>query len=126
MVLSLSDDPDNPKILTPWSLIHIISGLVFASFAKYMNLKKSISFISLFILHGLYELKDVTLDGSHNSTINSIGDQICALIGFFIGWNSTAAQTFTISCVLFFIFLSPISDRYRKWSDISEIWNSRG
>lgn len=125
-MISLSDDPRNPNILTPWSLIHVISGLAFAVFSKYMNFKKTNSIIYLFILHGLYEAKDLTQDGTHNSIKNSIGDQICALIGFFIGWNSDITQTFIIACVLFFIFLSPISGRDRKWSNIMEIWSSRG
>jgi hypothetical protein len=129
MILSFSDDPDNPAILTPLSLIHVISGLVFASFAKYMKFKKTNSFIYLFILHGLYEVKDLTLnkDGYHNSIKNSIGDQICSLIGFFIGWNLDITQTFIISCVLFFIFLSPISSRDRTWpNNIKETWSSMG
>lgn len=126
MIFSLSDDPDNPKILTPWSLIHIISGLAFASFAKYMNFKKTNSFVYLFILHGIYEAKDMSYDRSHNSINNSIGDQICALIGFFIGWELGTIHTLIISCVLFIIFLSPILSRDRKWSYIREVWSSRG
>ncbi len=92
-VVGLSDGRNNPSFITPWSFIHMFFG-----FTYYVVLSKSMTyknnFITMNIFHALYELKDIfcayvlKINGIwyNNTIINSIGDTICAIIGWCIAY----------------------------------------
>ena len=77
------DSEQLPVVLTPWSLIHFLSGCA----AKQ---SKRMSFTTWFIAHGLYETKDQivrtlsTKKSKANSWPNTAGDQTCAMLGYLI------------------------------------------
>jgi hypothetical protein len=81
-------------LFTPFSLVHLISGFYMALVFNYMGLTNLQSFISVNIIHLLYEMKDyymmyhngnVEPEGAyHNTLMNSIGDHISAVIGALI------------------------------------------
>ena len=88
------DGKKTPSALTPFSFMHFLSGVAFALVVYgVFNVSYINSFITYFVIHLLYELKDIyysyTLnDYSYiydNSLLNSILDQTCGVIGFIVG-----------------------------------------
>jgi nucleoside recognition membrane protein YjiH len=92
------DPPDSkhtPCLITPFTGIHFLSGVIVNMVFRRMNIKYTPAFIIWFIIHMIYELKD--LHGSYiknfdnyyqnHSVSNSIADQIFAVAGFMIGQN---------------------------------------
>lgn len=81
------DTPEKPAFLTPFSLVHVFSGLLAYVLLRWLFPRWTdfTIFWIWFILHGLYEVKDVIEVDSRNSIENSIGDHLASLIGFFIG-----------------------------------------
>ena len=67
---------DFVAILTPWSIVHFLSGAA----AKQVNMP----FSWFFIAHAVYEAKDQVERETgkiYNSAVNSIGDQTVAVLG---------------------------------------------
>jgi len=92
-VVGLSDGLNKSSFITPWSFIHMFFGFTYyVVLSKYMTYKNN--FITLNIIHALYELKDIffsyilKIKGKwyNNTIINSIGDTICAIIGWCIAY----------------------------------------
>lgn len=56
----------------------------------FLGLGLSVNFVFWLCIHTMYEIKDwycsYILDHRNNSLVNSIGDEICAFLGFFIGY----------------------------------------
>ncbi len=88
----------NEAFFTPWTFIHVWSGIVWVLICKklYNNLSNTAIYMLGLFFHTLYELKDISSylkKGSdeepstiwHNSFFNSIGDTIGAIIGMFLG-----------------------------------------
>ena len=94
-VFSISDNVENSSLITPWSLIHLLFGLLLYLYLTYFfNTSTEKAFLILLIIHTIYEIKDLMYyfnihekDGywANNSLINSIGDTVFAIIGFGIG-----------------------------------------
>jgi uncharacterized membrane protein len=91
-----SDKRHRPAILTPFSLIHFLNGLVYYLITvRILNINYTLSFVTWFIFHLAYEIKDFTYSYiqkdenndyiTNNSYINSISDQIVAILGFYVG-----------------------------------------
>ena len=90
---AISDTIKNQAFITPWALIHFLSGGI--AFFTIMYLYPNISMINAlllwFILHTIYEIKDLMpflkkkkypSEWEDNSVINSIGDTLFSIIGF--------------------------------------------
>jgi hypothetical protein len=91
---------EEPAFITFWSYIHLLSGLaLFAgvSFVSKLSTGKEIvpwvAILIAFGIHLLYESKDIYFSyiyeikpKNSNSILNSLGDQLCATIGMFIGY----------------------------------------
>jgi len=123
LLIGVSDDTKyTPIMFTPWSLIHVISGIMFALFTR--NVPFGRSFALFFILHGLYEVKDVST-GVINSLPNSIGDQLSATCGFLLGRILETQNLIIISLILFAIFLNPLFSKNGETSKVWKIWTSR-
>ena len=123
LLIGVADDTKkNPIMFTPGSLIHVISGIMFALLTRSVPLGRSFSLF--FILHGLYELKDVST-GDINSVPNSVGDQIMATCGFLLGWTLEKQNLIIISLILFAIFLNPLFSKYGETSKAWKLWTSR-
>ena len=64
------------SLLTPWSSVHFLSGAA---------MKAIVSFSMNFLIHAVYELKDVLKqDQVYNSAINSVGDQFASMGGHYV------------------------------------------
>ena len=134
-LFGLDDSIESSAVITPWSLIHVLSGYVIYVIAK--RYIPGISFkeiiILCFVIHTLYEVKDLVcynddlffaLHGkklidtaSHfwdhsNSLANSIGDTVFAFIGTALGpilaprvTNSIVFNTIIIFIATFTFFI---------------------
>ena len=115
------DGKNKSSALTPFSFIHFLSGIAFALVVYgVFNVSYINSFITYFVIHLLYELKDIynsynLNDYSYihdNSLLNSIFDQICGVIGFIVGvwlWDTFKldklhAIIFSISYIFLFTY----------------------
>ena len=90
-LFSLSDSEHKSALFTPWSLVHVWSSItLYLLFNIYVSNK--LSLILTLIIHTLYEYRDFTstyniklsMESSHNSLFNSVGDTICCILGIFI------------------------------------------
>jgi multisubunit Na+/H+ antiporter MnhG subunit len=123
-LISLEDSKYKPSFTTPWTIIHTISGITFANLSKHLDFKSS--FIVFFIIHTIYELKDIYSKGSKNSAFNSIGDQTFGVLGFLIGWKIGMKHSAILVLALFIWLLNPKFSKNGKWSNGFDIWESRG
>tara|TARA_Y200000002_G_scaffold380177_1_gene391076 strand:- start:4329 stop:4745 length:417 start_codon:yes stop_codon:yes gene_type:complete len=103
-LISKDDTLKDPSLLTPYSILHFLFGILFALFFTIIRLSFLKGFIIFNIIHLLYEIKDYC--GSYtnllidykriptklktfikdNSYQNSISDQIIAIIGYLLGY----------------------------------------
>ena len=92
------DTPKSPAMFTPCTLLHIIVGMyayvVIRWLFPYLSLVSS--FVLWFFAHGLFEIKDMYKPGTCNSKINSVGDQLSAMLGFTIMGMSFPDTAWTI------------------------------
>lgn len=96
-LFSLSDDKINNSLVTPYSLIHFLTGFL-AYFITTITLKMDVvsGGIIWFIVHGLYEIgdyhKSYTLQQNDywgsSSSVNSVLDQFIAMLGFITAYLS--------------------------------------
>jgi hypothetical protein len=95
-LLSDSDKRHRMAFITPFTFIHFLNGIIFyIASVQLLKYDFNKSFIIWFLIHLFYECKDFTLsyimeEGSHsynnnNSYLNSLGDQIFAMLGFLVG-----------------------------------------
>ena len=66
----------NDVLLTPWSVIHVLSGMAMKGLGW--------GWWTTFTVHGLYEYKDWLAHPKevYNSPTNSVGDQGCCMAGW--------------------------------------------
>ena len=126
-VLGTEDTVKDPVLLTPFSIIHMISGFIIQRYLK-ENTKLSLKqrYITTLILHSIYEYKDyyksyINVDNecqqkikpdycrwSDNSFINTIGDTISCLIGQYISENyllKIKLNKYVFRFILLYIFV---------------------
>lgn len=96
--LNNSDDLKNPSLSTYWSTVHFFMGV--GAFVLYWNffypsLDPWIAFWILFMIHLVYELKDLYKSyvlvpkdtiADQNTLLNSLGDQLFFSLGFLMAW----------------------------------------
>ncbi len=105
------DSKQTPCLITPFTGIHFLSGAVANILLRKLDVSYAIAFTIWFIIHMLYELKDLhgsyiknSDDYYHNhSLINSISDQVFALLGFIIGQN--IPLDVTVPFIMLFILI---------------------
>lgn len=105
------DSKQTPCLITPFTGIHFLSGAVANVLLRKLDVSYAIAFTIWFIIHMLYELKDLhssyiknSDDYYHNhSLINSISDQAFALLGFIIGQN--IPLDVTVPFIMLFILI---------------------
>ena len=98
-LIGFRDNKNGGTILTPWSLVHFLSGAA----AKQTGLFPRA--YMWFIAHGLYEVKDQILDSTTEhvrSVINSVGDQASAMLGYF-------AVKSKVSMTYFYVWIGSIA-----------------
>ncbi len=112
-IFSLSDTKDNISFTTPWSITHFMFGFFGYVFTDYYynHWDQQHRFVLMLFLHTIYELKDIYfsyLDGpkpsSEDSLINSIGDTLLAIIGFYFGSIIVKKSNLTIVFLVFFLY----------------------
>ena len=87
-------------VVTPWTLVHYLAGCA----AKQTGLFK---FLSWFVVHGMYEVKDLVLYPMVRSAVNSAGDQTAAMLGFYftkLNPNKLFISLYLISLVVGIMF----------------------
>ena len=109
MKLRLVDTIQKPSLITPWSLVHVLVGGLIYLYLKFFfkNISITTAFIVMIVIHTLYEIKDLfsyfkitkKTQWNDNSLTNSIGDTLCAIIGFFI-----ATQVHEVNVPLLLVF----------------------
>ena len=74
-VLFAITEETSDALLTPWSLVHFLSGAACKGLGW--------GFWTNFAFHGAYEVKDhLNLENIYNSKFNSVGDQVCSVAGY--------------------------------------------
>lgn len=129
------DTYNKPKIIDIYFYNHIIPGIfAYILFHKILKYSLQKSFIVWIIIHTLYEIKDYyytyikkydirpnrvnKLNGffhSDNSFINSIGDTIAAIIGFYMLYYIRNPFAHLILIVLFVVYIIYMSNTH--WID---------
>ena len=113
--ISDDDTVKNSGFITPWAFIHLLSGLIIYLYLKFIfrDISIIIAFMIMIVIHTIYELYDllyyfkITKNNTYwanNSLVNSIGDTVFAIIGFFIATQIKDINIYVvISCTIFYI-----------------------
>jgi hypothetical protein len=121
------DNKQKPAVFTPFSLVHALSGVVYALIVYgVFRVSWNTAFWSFFVLHGLYELKDyhwsynLNLNSYmyNNSLENSIGDQVMSMIGFVLAaraWDTYNLDSVHATLVTSIYFLVTNVGHNRKY-----------
>jgi hypothetical protein len=92
-------EADGAVIVTPWSLMHILSGMAMKS--------AGLNFTAAFTVHALYEMMDMykrEVGIEFNSSLNSVADQGMAMVGhFLIGKNTDMPYLYLFGGTLLFV-----------------------
>ena len=112
---SNEDKVKRPALITPWSFIHFLFGIL-----AYSCLKKKVKPVNNIlisnVIHGIYEIKDIIKSNgpnpktywSDNSLLNSLGDTIVFNLGLSIGYfydiNPLFSVIIYITCSVFFFY----------------------
>ena len=124
-----NDHINTPTYITPWALIHALLGLTFSLlslnfFKKHLVLTNFIVFI---ILHTIYECKDICITylidlpkknkQYHNTLVNSIGDTIFAVFGWYIGYMIylSKPRNYVISIIVVIYIITVIIFEFAPW-----------
>lgn len=89
---AFSENVKSPAFITPWSLIHILSGMLFYSWMSLLFPYISIYALVIMwlLIHTVYEFKDWYVSyvqgKGNNSLWNSLGDELCGMLGFALGY----------------------------------------
>ena len=76
LTLVAIDETDEDAVVTPWSIVHYLSGAAMKGLG--------LSFPVAFTIHALYEAKDRDEHSRiYNSMSNSVGDQTVAMLGWY-------------------------------------------
>jgi hypothetical protein len=119
-LLNFSDTYQVQSFITPWSFIHMLTGILIYFYIKIIipNISVLNAFLIMIVLHTLYEIKDLFYylnfvknpsDWNDSSLLNSCGDTIFAIIGFYFASflkkiNYKQLISFTIIYLMFFIY----------------------
>jgi len=78
------ETPSYPAFLTPFTVFHLLTGVLAFVVLRWLLPRFPVfyDFVIWFVVHGLYELKDV----ADPQTTNSFGDTIASMLGFFLTW----------------------------------------
>tara|TARA_B110000037_G_C17108886_1_gene500999 strand:- start:1588 stop:1977 length:390 start_codon:yes stop_codon:yes gene_type:complete len=124
---NLSDFVKNPAFITPWTFIHLVSGIfTYMLLEKFITKDVWINFYIFLVVHIGYEIKDLSyyMDynkivknsyWSNNSLPNSIGDVLFSTIGFL--W-AVSFKSFTNGQIFLcgsFLLLGFIIFNYNKY-----------
>ena len=127
-LISKDDTLLYPSLLTPYSILHFLTGIIFAFFFSIINISFLKGFIIFNIIHFIYEIKDYSgsytnlLDDynkriptklktfiKENSYQNSISDQIISIIGYLLGYYLLQNNYLTEKNIIHFIIISIIT-----------------
>lgn len=100
------DSEKEPAFVTPWTMIHILTGILFGHFTKILGFKPA--FLWYLVLHTLYEIKDIWMEQEDNSFLNCLGDQIFGILGFLFGFFSRPVYVYGSSVLLGILFFLPV------------------
>lgn len=121
--ISFEDSVYKQSFITPWSFIHLLSGLVIQRyFMKYSNYSRRKRYVITIILHTIYEMKDIyrsyliqdaecedvnDCKWFDNSIFNSVGDTISSLVGQYIAENyfKRVSLLKLVSILIVFVFI---------------------
>lgn len=114
--IGLSDNQNKSCFITPWAFIHMFFGFTcYVVLSKYMT--TNTNFITMNVIHTLYECKDIISsyilklkgDWFTHSFVNSIGDAISAIIGWYIAYVIFRKSNINNLTTTFIIFANIIT-----------------
>lgn len=82
------ETPQKPALFTPFSVYHMLVGVLAFTLIRWVfpDFPITHDFIIWFTVHSVYEFKDAVHPNTTNSLINSFGDTICSMFGFFVAY----------------------------------------
>ena len=114
MLISSIDSKENPCLITPWFFIHFLAGGVLTSIFKNMGYSDKSVFTAVLFFHTAYEIKDYHYTYNYseqhhwhgnNTILNSIGDTIACILGYFVFQNTKFSSLFVSYILLHFMFV---------------------
>ena len=106
------DNYKNHTFITPWTFIHFLFGVFVYLFNLkfFKNISTQKSFVIVLIVHTLYEINDhiylVNIwTKSSNSILNSIGDTVFSILGFYFAYKYLDVKIFNYFTPFYAIFL---------------------
>lgn len=113
-LFSLHDTRNRVGIITPWSLIHFLSGLNGYILLNRLNIDPLYKYTILLSTHSLYEIKDYVLSyyvKSHevwgnNSLINCITDTIFFLLGIITATKIKDSVLIPLVSIIIYTYVS--------------------
>jgi hypothetical protein len=130
------DTLDRPAALTPWTLIHVCTGVTayVAQAQLFPRASVATGAAVFFVLHALYEAKDlyktyVARTTTHNTLVNSVADQAFSTLGFLAAarLSLNVGSLLAIWMVSLMVLALPQTGRDgRAALSPGQLWDSRG
>jgi hypothetical protein len=134
-LIGFNDTLETPLFITPWSLIHFLSGATLFFICRVFTKNLYIIFFVVFFLHSLYEFKDyystyinrirfkedsyISSFFKNNTLENTIGDTVVCILGFMVAYiimkytrypNHALLQISSFTIIIFFIMFITIQN----------------
>ena len=112
-LFSVSDTIEHNALITPWSLVHFLFGLIFSIISlTYVKMSYMSTFILMLIVHTIYEYNDLlcyynvcdpNFHWIDNSFLNTIGDTLFSVLGFVLFIYLDVGDVYTLILLLILI-----------------------
>ena len=136
-LLAFRDDDRRPALLTPWTLVHVASGI--GAYVMWRTLFPRVRLGTAaavwFACHLAYEAKDFYRTyvrpkpgGYMNSWQNSVGDQTAGVLGFLLAaYTNMPMYAVTLTVFLLYgLLVSSLLSADGKGTSMERVWSTRG
>tara|TARA_Y100000590_G_scaffold39811_2_gene42494 strand:+ start:2710 stop:3090 length:381 start_codon:yes stop_codon:yes gene_type:complete len=120
-IVGLGESRYNPILFDTWSIIHYLSGVIFAIWMIYLKVNFLYGFVLWFFIHALHEIKDLiwtkyNIYGWNVSVLNCLGNQFIAVIGFITPYifENVINYARNLHILIFLLFIILVFDLVNK------------